>query len=131
MYPPDCSVETLRDVIIKKTVSLFEISFVLGWLYGGGDHEKLPLVKKAAEHFGIAFQIVDDLGDMEQDAENERAINVPARLGVDVASKMFHEEIEHYSNIIKELGIDVSELQALADLLIARAEKRVLEKQSL
>ena len=36
IFPPDLSLPTLREVMHKKTVSLFEISFVSGWLYGGG-----------------------------------------------------------------------------------------------
>jgi geranylgeranyl diphosphate synthase type II len=38
-----------------KATSLFEISFVSGWLYGGGSLEKLSLVKRAALHFGLAL----------------------------------------------------------------------------
>lgn len=36
LTPPNLSLETLKEVIHKKTSSLFEISFVFGWLFGGG-----------------------------------------------------------------------------------------------
>ena len=61
LFPPDSKVETLREIIYKKTVTLFEISFFLGWLFGGGDFSALPLLKKCAYHLGMAFQIADDL----------------------------------------------------------------------
>ena len=35
----------LEDVIHKKTGALFELSFVIGWLFGGGSLEKIPNVK--------------------------------------------------------------------------------------
>ena len=72
LQPPDLSLSTLRDIIHKKTVSLFEISFVFGWLFGGGDPKKLDLVKKLASHFGMAFQFADDIDDVDQDARNGR-----------------------------------------------------------
>src|SRR5262249_40545426 len=81
IYPPEITLGEAKKVIHYKTVSLFEISFVLGWLYAGGDIAKLDIVKKAAAHFGLAFQIVDDLEDEEQDIINARKINISAIVG--------------------------------------------------
>lgn len=120
IFPPDLSLQTLREVIQKKTCSLFEISFVFGWLYGGGRIEFLPKVKQAALHFGMAFQIADDLGDVDQDAANERKVNVAGVFGAESAKQMFHEEINFYKKTLSELGIDVSNLQALADRLVEK-----------
>jgi len=119
IYPPNLEVPTLLDVIHKKTVSLFEISFVFGWLFGGGNIEQLPLLKKAAGHFGMAFQIADDLGDIAQDAENDRKVNLAAVLGVEAAKQMFHEEIKRYRQALTELNIDTEDLIAPADFLVA------------
>lgn len=63
LYPPDASLETLRKIIAQKTGTLFEIAFVFGWLFGGGDVSRIDLVRKAANHLGMAFQIRDDLQD--------------------------------------------------------------------
>ena len=52
----------LKEILYKKTVTLFETAFVFGWLFGGGMIAQLDLVKKAAYHFGMAFQIADDFG---------------------------------------------------------------------
>jgi geranylgeranyl diphosphate synthase type II len=120
IFPPNLELSTLRDLIQKKTVSLFEISFVFGWLFGGGAIEQLPLLKQAAGHFGMAFQIADDLEDMEQDLKNERAINLAAVMGVEAATKMFHEEIAACRSTLAQLGLASKELIALADMLVAR-----------
>lgn len=106
LYPPDLSLETLRDVIHKKTVSLFEIAFVFGWLFGGGATEKLDLVKKAASHFGTAFQITDDLGDVEQDIANKRFVNVAVTFGKEKAEQIVQEEIEGFLHTIERLGLN-------------------------
>lgn len=112
--PPDLTLKTLREVIQKKTVSLFEVSFVFGWLFGGGHPDSLPLIKQCASHFGMAFQIADDLGDVDQDAINGRKINMAGVFGVEVATKMFHEEIAGYRTILKKLGLESKELMGLA-----------------
>ena len=69
LIPPNLSLPTIKEIIHKKTISLFEISFVSGWLFGGGDLKKLSTVKQAASHFGMAFQIADDLNDRIQDKQ--------------------------------------------------------------
>lgn len=115
--PPNLSLVTLREIIQKKTVTLFEISFVLGWIYGGGAFEKLDQVKKTASHFGYAFQIADDLGDMEQDIANNRLINLANVCGKDVANKMFHEELQQFHASLALLGLRSDEFIALSEML--------------
>lgn len=118
--PPDLTEKTIRDVIHKKTVSLFEISFVLGWLYGGGKIELLDKVKKAASHFGMAFQIADDFDDMAQDAKNDRFVNMAAVLGKEGAARAFHAEIKGFFQTLKELDLENSPLSQIASVLASQ-----------
>jgi geranylgeranyl diphosphate synthase type II len=113
--PPDLHLDTLRDIACKKTASLFEISFVLGWLYAGGDLNKIALVKEAAYHFGMAFQIGDDLGDMEQDLRNGRSVNIATVVGQKRAQEFLKQEIHQYLELLEELNIASPELMALAN----------------
>jgi geranylgeranyl diphosphate synthase type II len=122
VFPPDLSLPTLRDIIHKKTVSLFEIAFMLGWLYGGGNIDHCDEVKKAASHFGMAFQIADDFEDLAQDLKNGRKVNIPAVCGIPEAKKMFHGEISGYNAVLKQLHLDNSSLQQLGDLLASQVE---------
>lgn len=123
IFPPDLSMPTLREVLHKKTVSLFEIAFVFGWLFGGGNPDRLPLVKKAASHFGMAFQIADDLDDVEQDDKNGRKINMALVFGLEAAQQMFHAEIDRYLLTLKELQLESKELLGIARWL----EEQVIE----
>ncbi len=118
LTPPDLSLATLREVIDKKTVTLFEISFVFGWIFGGGNLEQLSLVKKSAAHFGMAFQIADDLGDMAQDLSHDHTMNFANVYGKEAAIALFHEEIELFKQTLQELNLASDELQALSALLI-------------
>lgn len=117
LFPPNFELPTYIETILKKTVSLFELSFVLGWLFGGGDPIRLPLVKKTAYHFGMAFQIADDIDDHQEDAAGKRVMNAVSLLGKEESHRMFHEEIGSYLQCLDELHIDASELKVLADYL--------------
>ena len=100
-----------------KTSSLFEVAFVNGWLFGGGAIDSLDQIKRAAAHFGLAFQIADDLGDMEQDIRNKREVNLANVLGKDAAIEMFHGELQTFHLILKELGLDTESFKALTGVL--------------
>lgn len=113
LFPPDLSLKTVKEVIHKKTGSLFEIAFIFGWLFGGGDLSVLPDVKKAAAHFGLAFQIADDLGDAAQDAANESKINVATLFGKEAAEKMYLQEVENYLKLLKKLKIHSDPLRLI------------------
>lgn len=124
VFPPEkLSENAIRQVIQQKTVSLFEIAFVGGWLFGGGSAENLSQVEALAHSFGMAFQIADDLGDVEQDKKNDRAVNFPARLGVEKAQERLHDALDCYKDLLTELGIASDGLSALADLVLLEAEK--------
>ncbi|MBS4167775.1 polyprenyl synthetase family protein [Parachlamydia sp. AcF125] len=123
IHEPNLSLSALKDIMHKKTVSLFEISFVLGWLFGGGELEKLPLVKAAASHFGMAFQIADDLSDMQQDLKNGRKANMGLLIGVEEAARMFHKETHSFLAVLQQLDIQGQELEALIKTLIQKTEE--------
>jgi geranylgeranyl diphosphate synthase type II len=117
LYSEDISYQVFQDAIRMKTVTLFEISFVYGWLFGGGDPARLDLVKRCAGHFGMAFQIADDIDDQEQDLANSRSINSANLYGHDQAKKMFHEEISLFYRMLAQLQLDGGNLKSLGLVL--------------
>ena len=117
LSPGSLSLDLLREVIHKKTVTLFEISFVWGWLFGGGDAAQLDLVKKSASHFGMAFQIADDIDDMVQDCAHDHPLNMANVFGKERAKQMFHEELKLFKGTLVELRLDEGDLKDLACLL--------------
>lgn len=119
LNPPNLEIATLYAIANKKTASLFEISFVLGWLFGGGDLKKLPSVKKAAYHFGMAFQIGDDLGDMQQDLKNGTSVNIALSVGKERAQELFKQESANYLKLLDELNIASPELSACSYTAVA------------
>ena len=62
LFMDDFSMEKVLQMLHKKTGALFELAFVSGWLFGGGNVESLSILKQIAANFGLIFQIKDDLG---------------------------------------------------------------------
>jgi geranylgeranyl diphosphate synthase type II len=117
IFPPNLTLETLRQVIYQKTVTLFEVSFVFGWLFGGGEAYRIEQVKKSAYHFGMAFQIADDLGDLAQDEKNQREINLAKHIGKERAYSVFEEELKLFKITLMELGLDTPSFKKMCDML--------------
>ena len=121
LFPEGSGIEEIREVIYKKTVTLFEVSFVFGWIFGGGEFRDLEKIKKVARHFGMAFQIADDLGDVEQDGED--TLNIAHCLGVKKAKEFFKEEIEKFTVEMKHLELFTPEFQQVTDFLSHQTKK--------
>ena len=132
LFPPDSTIETVLDIIYKKTVTLFEISFLFGWIFGGGDLSSIPLLKKCAYHLGMAFQIADDLEDGIQDVA--RGANIVTVLGRKKAIASFEEEIDLLETSLKALHLWTKPFQEVVTTLVARQRlffsSDLLEKSS-
>ena len=55
-------------IFTHKTVPAFDVSLQLGLLYAGGDPELAEIFHQYATQLGIAYQLLDDLADFDNDA---------------------------------------------------------------
>jgi geranylgeranyl diphosphate synthase type II len=117
LHPPNNRLETILEIIEKKTVTLFEVSLAFGWLFGGGDTAQLGLVKKAAYHLGMAFQIADDLGDVEKDSQCAMPINIAICCGEAAAYNLFEENTEKLASTFNALNLKTEHFQNLLQYL--------------
>jgi hypothetical protein len=69
----------------------------------------------------MAFQIADDIGDMNQDAANERKINMATIFGKDEALRLFLEEIDLFQKEANSLGILKDPMTGIIRLLREQA----------
>ena len=61
--------ELLARIHRAKTGALIRVSLRIGAIYAGADVAQLDALSRYGEHIGLAFQIVDDLLDIEQSSE--------------------------------------------------------------
>ena len=123
IYPPDQKLDTLRRVTHTKTVTLYEMAFVLGWIFGGGSLNKLDLVKKGSWCFGMAFQIADDFGDAIEDRERGCETNFVVALGEKKAKEVFQGEISGFREALKDLSLETTDFWELALFLEKKVEE--------
>lgn len=121
--PRPLDINSFKEIIRLKTVSLFEISFVLGWLYGGGNLSQLDIVKKIAYHFGMAFQMADDFEDFKQDVQNSKIVNIVAVCGLEQAFILLQAELDNFEETLKQLQLEIPELKKIAFLLKEQAKQ--------
>jgi geranylgeranyl diphosphate synthase type II len=117
LFPSKKNEEEYEETAIKKTVSLFELAMILGWVYGGGDIDQLSLVQRASIHYGLAFQIADDFEDEKQDETNASLMNAQVIYGKVKARQLLQREIEGYLDCLEQLRIDTPALRSLTNFL--------------
>ncbi len=115
LYSKGRSLEDLEEVIYKKTITLFEVAILFGWIFGGGDLKKIHEVKEVGYHLGYAFQVADDLSDIDQDGQD--GTNLAIALGKEKAHTLFEREMDLLESQAKKLGIFSSELQQVGEFM--------------
>jgi geranylgeranyl diphosphate synthase type II len=61
---------SLQDMHARKTGALIRAAAVAGAVMGGGGDDQIRAVEEYGRHLGLAFQIVDDILDVEGDAKD-------------------------------------------------------------
>ena len=123
LFAKEVSLDQIIEIIHKKTISLFEISFVLGWIYGGGNLNKLDLIKKCSYHFGMAFQIADDIKDFDEDFKKNKNLNIAIALGKKQAKEYFNNQIIKTKDLLKQLNLFSSKFFTLINFLERKLSK--------
>ena len=126
LHPSQITQEFIEQVIDQKTTSLFEVAFVWGWLFGGGEIAKLSLVQECAAHLGRAFQIGDDLQDQAKDRVRGNPLNLALACGEERAVSLFEQERALFQNNLKALHLDTP---ALLQILSIQEPLLVRESQ--
>ncbi|KAK5576848.1 hypothetical protein RB653_001784 [Dictyostelium firmibasis] len=126
LNPPDMSQKTIETIIDMKTGALFELSFTLGWIFGGGDMDLLPNVRQLALHFGRAFQILDDIDDIEKDRLSGKTVNYALQFGVNRAIKAIdaHLSVNGSSNS-SEAALELNQAPFLSMILKSAAISKI------
>jgi len=121
---------TVEYMHIHKTGALISASLEAGAVLGGGSPEQVALLTRYGHHLGLAFQITDDLLDIEGDAElmgkhpgSDVAKNkktYPALLGVAHSKEAAREHVEEALSALAPFDEKAEPLRAIAGYLLGR-----------
>jgi geranylgeranyl diphosphate synthase type II len=120
----------LESIHRAKTGALLRASVRMGAVYAGATEEQLTALTKFGEHIGLAFQIVDDVLDVEQSSEalgktagkdaQQKKITFPAVYGIERSREMAEQERLEAHLALKMFDDRAERLRELADLIVRR-----------
>lgn len=121
---------TVEEMHRKKTGALLTASVKVGALLGGADGDELKRFEDYGYHFGLAFQITDDLLDIVgnfkemgkkpgSDLEKNK-MTYPALLGVDGSREAAEMHVKKAVEAISPYGDTAEPLKAIAEYLLQR-----------
>jgi len=124
------TLEELKYIHYHKTGKLLAYSAVAGAILAGASKETVEKFRAFAHHLGLAFQIRDDILDVEgseekigkrvgSDAYNHKS-TYPVLLSMDGAKKALEEEINQALSILKTMDLKTNLLEELTDLVATR-----------
>ncbi|MGA3262217.1 MAG: polyprenyl synthetase family protein [Bryobacteraceae bacterium] len=126
--PPDAAL--LESIHRAKTGALLRASLRMGAIYAGATDAQYAALSCYGEHIGLAFQIVDDILDVEESSEAlgktagkdaaQHKITFPAVYGLEVSRTMAEAECARAHQVLEPFGARAARLHELADLIVRR-----------
>jgi len=126
--PPDAAL--LETIHRAKTGALLRASLRLGALYAGATDTQYEGLSCYGERIGLAFQIVDDILDVEESSEAlgktagkdaaQHKITFPAVYGLEASRHMAETECARAHQALEPFGSRAAGLHELADLIVRR-----------
>jgi geranylgeranyl diphosphate synthase type II len=126
------SPELLERIHRAKTGAMLRASVRMGAIAGGATDGQLEALSCYGEHVGLAFQIVDDLLDVERSSEElgktagkdaaQHKITFPAVYGVEQSHRMAKEERARARAALAPFGARALRLREIADLIVERTK---------
>ncbi len=122
--------ELLQAIHRAKTGALLKVSVRMGAIYAGATQQQLQALSEYGEHVGLAFQIVDDILDVEQPSEAlgktagkdqaQQKITFPAVYGLEQSRAMAQEERRLAHAALEQFGTRAMRLGQIADFVVQR-----------
>jgi geranylgeranyl diphosphate synthase type II len=129
--PAALDAESLRAMHARKTGALIRASATVGAVMGGANELQIDAIDRAAAELGLAFQIVDDVLDVEgasaalgKTAGKDAAAGkptYPALYGLDASRNMAAECLERAAAVLTRVNLADSRLLQIGRWIVERS----------
>jgi geranylgeranyl diphosphate synthase type II len=122
--------EMLDYIHVHKTAALIRAALRVGAQLGGATPSQVEAISQAGEALGLAFQIVDDILDVEGSLaelgksagsdERKQKATYPSLHGLPASKQRARELVEETKRLLMPLGTAAEPIRALADFVFER-----------
>jgi geranylgeranyl diphosphate synthase type II len=122
--------EMLDYIHLHKTAALIRVALRIGATLAGGRPDAVEAISRAGEALGLAFQIVDDILDVEGNLaelgktagsdERKQKATYPSLHGLPASKARARDLIEDTKRLLRPLGSAAEPIRALADFVLER-----------
>ena len=122
--------ETLEYIHSHKTAALIRASLRAGAMLAGATPSQLAVISEAGGRLGLAFQIIDDILDVEGSLEElgktagsdrrKKKVTYPGHFGLEASRLKAEQLIEEAKTALAPLGPGAEPVRALADFILER-----------
>ena len=120
----------LESIHRAKTGALLRASLRMGAIYAGATHAELVALSEFGERVGLAFQIIDDVLDVEESSEKlgktagkdaaQQKVTFPAVYGLERSRQMAEEERLAAHTALRLFDDRADHLRQIADFIVQR-----------
>jgi geranylgeranyl diphosphate synthase type II len=124
------SAEMLDYIHLHKTAALIRAALRVGAQLAGAGAEQVEAISRAGQALGLAFQIVDDILDVEGNLaelgksagsdERKQKATYPSLHGLPASKQRARELVEETKRLLTPLGPAAEPIRALADFVFER-----------
>jgi geranylgeranyl diphosphate synthase type II len=121
---------TLKFIHLHKTAALIKASVRIGAFLAGARGKKLRALTTYGENIGLAFQIIDDILDIEGNTEElgksagsdieKHKMTYPSLIGIDESRSAAQELVDEGINALKKFSSEAEPLREIARYLLQR-----------
>ncbi|RDU35207.1 polyprenyl synthetase family protein [Neobacillus piezotolerans] len=126
----ELTLEQLEAIHINKTGRLLTFSVLAGAILSDADEEKIGMLTRFAFHLGLAFQIRDDILDLEgevgtigkpvgSDTANHKS-TYPKLLTLEGAKNALESHIQRAKDELEQTGLETTLLLEITELIATR-----------
>ncbi|OQX71021.1 MAG: geranylgeranyl pyrophosphate synthase [Candidatus Cloacimonas sp. 4484_275] len=122
--------ETLEFIHNNKTARLINLAIRFGCYLADVDEEEIEIMEEVGKKLGLAFQITDDILDVEGDQNSvgktlgkdkkEKKATYPSVYGLEKSKAMAEELIKEAKELLDKFGEKAELLRRLADFILVR-----------
>jgi geranylgeranyl pyrophosphate synthase len=124
------ALELLEAIHSLKTGALIRAAITMGAIAAGANSEQLQALDRYGQTIGLAFQVKDDLLDIEGSTEilgkqqgsdiSNSKMTYPSLLGLDGTRDKLQQLLQHAQQSLQNFGNDAVQLQQLAEYIVSR-----------